>query len=109
MMNNMNRIPERSYINHEDAIGKLRVSMMREVEAMLEPIGELDCEGSGVGITTVLNGNLGVKTVYYNYAGKQVEVKDNLGECHDYSELDTDDMNAIYEHVYYRMFEKTEA
>lgn len=81
--------------------------MMIEVEAMLEPIGELDCVGSNVGITTVDDGNVDVRTIYYNYAGKQVEVKDSLGQCHDYSELDTDDMNAIYEHVYYRIFEKT--
>jgi hypothetical protein len=96
----------RLFIDHAGTIDTLRLSMMKEVEAMLEPIGELDCEGSGVAITTVDNGNLDVKTIYYNYAGKQVEVKDNLGECHDYSELDTDDMNAIYEHVYYRVIEK---
>jgi len=105
----MNADNFRLFIDHAGTIDRLRLSMMKEVEAMLEPIGELDCEGSGVAITTVDNGNLDVKTIYYNYAGKQVEVKDNLGECHDYSELDTDDMNAIYEHVYYRMFEKTEA
>ena len=98
----------RSFINYEETISGLRVSMMKEVEAMVEPIGQLDCIGQGVGITSVDNGNVDVYTIFYDYFGKSVQLKDETGLVHDYADLDTDDMNAIYEHVYYRVFEKEE-
>jgi len=88
----------------EDQIGKIRLAINKEVEAMMEPIGELDCAGRGVGITTG-EGNIDVKTIYYDYQIKSVCVFD--GECsHTLMDLDTDSMNAIYEHVYYRLYQQ---
>jgi hypothetical protein len=89
----------------EDQIGKIRLAINTEVEAMMEPIGELDCINRGVGITND-NGNVDVSTIYHAYFGKCVRVKDETGLIHDMMDLDTDSMNAIYEHVYYRVYQQ---
>lgn len=92
--------------DYAGTISKLRSSIATEVEAMMEPIGELNCTGMGVGISTIDNGNVDVTTIYYDSIGRNVSVKDETGVCHDLSDLNTDDMNAMYEHVYYRCDEK---
>jgi len=89
----------------EDQIGKIRLAINKEVEAMMEPIGELDCINMGIGITND-NGNVDVSTIFYDYFNKCVCVKDETGLIHDMMDLDTDSMNAIYEHVYYRLYQQ---
>jgi hypothetical protein len=98
-----------NFIDFNERLSKLRVDLMRATEALMKsdqpPFAEFDVEGEGLAISTA-EGTQDIKTIFYENLSKVVCIKTTSGEVWDYSDLETDDMVAIYEHVYYQVYEK---
>lgn len=96
-----------NFINFEEQVGKIRVRLAHETEILFKELNRvevLDCTGEGVAISTA-DGTQDVTSIGYDIGGS-VYVKTESGEVHDHMDLDTDDMVAIYEHVWYQLKEK---
>jgi len=50
---------------------------------------------------TELDGRSKASSIFMDFAG--VVIKTDVGECVDFTDLETDDMLAIYEYVYYEL------
>ena len=98
-----------NFIDFNEQLTNLRVDLMRATEALMKtdqpPYTSLFVVGEGLAISTA-EGTLDVETIYYDFLGQAVQLKTSTGEIWDYSDLDTDDMVAIYENIYYQMYEK---
>jgi uncharacterized protein YprB with RNaseH-like and TPR domain len=98
-----------NFIDFNEQLTNLRVDLMRATEALMKtyqpPFTSLSTVGEGLAISTA-EGTLDVETIYYDFLGQAVQLKTSTGEIWDYSDLDTDDMVAIYENIYYQMYEK---
>jgi len=97
-----------NFIDFNEQLTRLRVDLMRATEALMKtdqpPFTSLSAVGEGLSISTA-EGTLDVETIYYDFLG-QVILKTSTGEIWDYSDLETDDMVAIYENIYYQIYEK---
>jgi hypothetical protein len=98
-----------NFIDFNERLSKLRVDLMRATEALMKsdqpPFTQFDVTDEGLAISTA-EGTLDVETIAYEPFNKTVMVKTATGDVWDYSDLETDDMVAIYEHVYYQVYEK---
>ena len=98
-----------NFIDFNEQLTRLRVDLMRATEVLMKtyqpPFTSLSTVGEGLAISTA-EGTLDVETIYYDFLGQAVQLKTSTGEIWDYSDLDTDDMVAIYENIYYQMYEK---
>jgi hypothetical protein len=96
-----------NFINFEEQIGKLRVQATKQTEELFKEnhnIQTLNTDDSGLGITTV-DGTQFIASIGYDDEGG-VYVKTESGEVHDLMDLETDDIVAIYEQVWYQFKEK---
>lgn len=96
-----------NFINFEEQVGKIRVNLANSTEALFKELNHievLNCGDEGLAITTS-EGTQDVASIGYDIEGG-VYVKTESGEVHDYMDLDTDDMVAIYENVWYQLKEK---
>ena len=92
-----------NYTDFNEEVGKIRVRLAQQTEALLKPAIPptiYNCKNEGVAISTA-EGTMNVETIGYDNGG--VFVKTETGEVWDYMDLDTDDMVAIYEHVWYQI------
>jgi hypothetical protein len=101
-----------NFIDFNEQLTRLRVDLMRATEALMKtyqpPFTSLSTVGEGLAISTA-EGTLDVETIYYDFLSHiegNVLLKTSTGEIWDYSDLETDDMVAIYENIYYQMYEK---
>lgn len=98
-----------NFIDFNEKIVNMRVDLMRATEALLKtdqpPFTQLDVKDEGLAISTT-EGTLDVQTIFYDQFTSNVYLKTTTGEIWEYSDLDTDDMVAIYENIYYQMYEK---
>lgn len=97
-----------NFIDFEEQVGKIRVSVAQQTEELFKENGNiqtitLECNGEGLAISTA-DGIWDVSSIGYD--GEGVFVKTESGEVHDHMDLDTDDMVAIYENVWYQLKEK---
>ncbi len=95
-----------NFINFEEQVGKIRISLAQQTEELFKEnqnITVLDCNGEGLAISTA-DGTQNVVSIGYD--GEGVFTKTESGEVHDLMDLDTDDMVAIYENVWYQLKEK---
>ena len=67
------------------------------------PFAQYDVLDEGIAISTA-DGTLDVQTIFYDQSS--VCLKTTTGEIWEYSDLETDDMVAIYESIYYLVYEK---
>ncbi len=96
-----------NFINFEEQVGKIRINLANSTESLFKELNRievLDCTGEGLAISTA-EGTQDVTSIGYDIGGS-VYVKTESGEVHDYMDLDTDDMVAIYENVWYQLKEK---
>jgi hypothetical protein len=98
-----------NFIDFNEQLTNLRVDLIRATEALMKtyqpPFTSLSTVGEGLAISTA-EGTQDVETIYYDFLGQAVQLKTSAGEIWDYSDLETDDMVAIYENIYYQMYEK---
>jgi hypothetical protein len=98
-----------NFIDFNEQLTNLRVDLMRATEALMKtyqpPFTSLSAVGEGLAISTA-EGTLDVETIYSDFLGQAVQLKTSTGEIWDFSDLETDDMVAIYENIYYQMYEK---
>jgi hypothetical protein len=92
------------FIDFEEEVTIIRKNILTEITPMLEPIGELDCNGKNVGVITYEGGDETVSVIYHDYITGKPMVKTTFGNVIEIAELNTDDMVAIYEHIHYRVF-----
>jgi hypothetical protein len=96
-----------NFINFEERVGKIRVEATQQTEELFKEnqnITVLDCNSEGLGISTA-DGTQDVASIGYDNEGG-VYVKTESGEVHDLMDLETDDIVAIYENVWYQLKEK---
>jgi hypothetical protein len=94
------------FINFEEQVGKIRVSVAQQIENLFEVnnnVVVLDCGGEGLSISTA-DGTQDIASVGYD--NDSVFVKTESGDVYDVMDLDTDDMVAIYENVWYQFVQK---
>ncbi len=94
-----------NFINFEELVGGIRVRLAHETEGILRNVEPIICsdEDSLVYITTVD----GVKKIAeISYSDNSVKLLSMGSAEYDFMDLETDDMVAIYEYVYYVLFEK---
>jgi hypothetical protein len=98
------------FINFEETISDLRVAMDKSVLAELKehnkglfnPIELSDLDAPLLFIhPTELDGKSRAKSIFKD--GESVVIKTDVGECVDFMDLETDDMVAIYEYIYYEL------
>jgi hypothetical protein len=98
-----------NFIDFNEQLTRLRVDLMRATEALMKtdqpPFTSLSTADEGLAISTA-EGTLDVESIYYNFLEKSVQLKTSTGEIWEYSDLETDDMVAIYENIYYQIYEK---
>ena len=98
-----------NFIDFNERLGKLRVDLMKATEALMKsdqpPFIEFDVSDEGLAISTA-EGTQDVQTIAYDFMSKSVTLKTTAGEVWDYADLETDDMVAVYENVYYQVYEK---
>jgi hypothetical protein len=98
-----------NFIDFNERLSKLRVDLMRATEALMKsdqpPFAEFDVSDEGLAISTA-EGTLDIQTIAYDFMSKSVMLKTESGEVWDYADLETDDMVAVYENVYYQVYEK---
>jgi hypothetical protein len=101
-----------NFIDFNEQLTRLRIDLIRATEALMKtyqpPYTSLSTVGEGLAISTA-DGALDVETVYYDFLSPiegNVQLKTSTGEIWDFSDLETDDMVAIYENIYYQMYEK---
>ena len=96
-----------NFIDFNERLTKMRVDLMRATEALVKteqpPFAQFDVSNEGLAISTA-EGTQDVQTIFYDQS--TVCLKTTAGEIWEYSDLDTDDMVAIYEHIYYQVYEK---
>lgn len=96
-----------NFIDFEKQVGNIRLRLAHEIESLFKELNRvevLNCADEWLGITTS-EGTQNVASIGYDIEGG-VYVKTESGEVHDYMDLDTDDMVAIYENVWYQLKEK---
>ena len=97
-----------NFIDFNERLTKMRVDLMRATEALVKteqpPFAQFDVSNEGLAISTA-EGTQDVQTIFYD-PSTTVWLKTKSGEVWEYSDLDTDDMVAIYEHIYYQVYEK---
>lgn len=94
------------FIDFEQQVGKIRVRLAHETDLLFKnspSTNEVACKDDYVAITTA-EGTEAVSTISYD--GNSTFVTTKSGEVHDFMDLDTDDMVAIYEYVYYAIYDK---
>ncbi len=92
-----------NYTDFLEEVSKIRVRLAQETEALLKPAippAIHNCKDECVDILTA-EGTMYVETIGYDNGG--VFVKTETGEVWDYMDLDTDDMVAIYDHVWHQI------
>ena len=95
-----------NFIDYSEQIGKIRVNLANNTESLFKELNHievLNCADEGLAITTS-EGTQDVASIGCDIEG--VYVKTESGEIHNYMDLDTDDMVAIYENVWYQLNEK---
>jgi|GEM_PF-2532900 hypothetical protein len=96
-----------NFIDFNERVSNLRIDLMRATEALMKseqpPFAQYDVLDEGIAISTA-DGTLDVQTIFYDQSS--VCVKTTTGEIWEYSDLETDDMVAIYESIYYLVYEK---
>jgi len=96
-----------NFIDFNERVSNLRIDLMRATEALMKseqpPVAQYDVLDEGIAISTA-DGTLDVQTIFYDQSS--VCVKTTTGEIWEYSDLETDDMVAIYESIYYLVYEK---
>lgn len=99
------------FINFEETISDLRLAMNKAVTEELKEhstgvfnhtivLSELDTPLYFIQ-PTELDGKSRAKSIYFD--GQGVVIKTDVGECVDFMDLETDDMVAIYEYIYYEL------
>ena len=94
------------FIDFEQQVGKIRVRLAHETDLLFKnspSTNEVACKDDYVAITTA-EGSEAVSAI--NYDGNGTFVTTKSGEVHDFMDLDTDDMVALYEYVYYAIYDK---
>ena len=98
-----------NFIDFNEQLTRLRVDLMRATEALMKtdqpPYTSLFVVGEGLSISTAEE-TQDVETIYYDLFSQAVQLKTSTGEIWNYSDLETDDMVAIYDNIYYQMYEK---
>lgn len=98
-----------NFIDFNEQLTRLRVDLMRATEALMKtdqpPFTSLSAVGEGLAISTA-EGTEDVETIYYDLFSQAVQLKTSAGEIWNYSDLETDDMVAIYDNIYYQIYEK---
>ena len=98
-----------NFIDFNGLVIRLRRDLIRATEALMKtdqaPFTSLSAVGEGLAISTA-EGTQDVETIYYDFLSNVVQLKTSTGEIWDYSDLETDDMVAIYENIYYQIYEK---
>ena len=98
------------FINFEETISDLRVAMNKAVTEELKEHGiglftpiELSTLDTPLYFIhpTELDGRSKASSIFMDMAG--VVIKTDVGECVDFTDLETDDMLAIYEYVHYEL------
>jgi len=96
-----------NFIDFNERVSNLRIDLMRAAEALMKseqpPFAQYDVLDEGIAISTA-DGTLDVQTIFYDQSS--VCLKTTTGEIWEYSDLETDDMVAIYESIYYLVYEK---
>jgi len=96
-----------NFIDFNERVSNLRIDLMRATEALMKseqpPFAQYDVLDEGIAISTA-DGTLDVQTIFYDQSS--VCLKTTTGEIWEYSDLETDDMVAIYESIYYLVYEK---
>lgn len=97
-----------NFIDFNERLSQLRVDLMRATDSLMKsdqpPFAQYDVSGEGLAISTA-DGTQDVQTIFYDLSGT-VCLKTTAGEIWEYSDLETDDMVAIYENIYYQVYEK---
>jgi hypothetical protein len=96
-----------NFINFEERVGKIRIEATQQTEELFKENGNIQVIATGdegLAISTV-DGTQDVASIGYDHEGG-VYVKTESGEVHDLMDLETDDIVAIYEHVWYQLKEK---
>jgi len=96
------------FTDFSGTIGQVRTKMGIAVDnLMAETSGMLNVEDSDLRISWS-DGELDVQTIALDTTGEVplTYVKTHSGKAIDFMELSTDDMVAIYEHIWYRVKEK---
>lgn len=98
-----------NFIDFNEHLGKLRVDLIKATEALMKreqpPFAQIDVSEEGLAITSA-EGTQDIQTIFYDKMCPGVCLKTTSGEVWDYADLETDDMVAIYEHIYYVCYEK---
>lgn len=87
------------FLNFDEEVRRIRTNMVMNVESMVSGDPAVDCRGKHVMITTT-DGEQAVSTIFQELMGTTVCLKTEEGLCVDFSELNTDDMVAIYEFLF---------
>lgn len=98
-----------NFIDFEQQVSKIRVRLAHEIDLLFKnspSTNEVACKDDYVAITTA-DGPHVVSTI--NYDGNGTFVTTQSDEVHDFMDLDTDDMVALYEYVYYAIYDKENA
>ena len=96
-----------NFTNFEQQVGLIRIEIDRQISNLFKEtpdIISLDCKGEGLSISTS-EGTQDVTSIDYN-SDSGVTVMTDCDEVHDLMDLDTDDMVAIYENIWYQLKEK---
>jgi len=100
-----------NYINYEETISDIRLAINKSVTDELKEhstgvfnhtivLSDLDVPLYFIQ-PTELDGKSRAKSIYFD--GQGVVIKTDVGECVDFMDLETDDMVAIYEYIYYEL------
>ena len=88
-----------TFLNFDEEIRRIRLNMVLNVESMVSGDPAVDCRGKHVMITAT-DGEQKVATIFQELMGTTVCLKTEDGLCVDFTELNTDDMVAIYEFLF---------
>jgi hypothetical protein len=96
-----------NFTNFEQQVGLIRIEIDQQINNLFKEAPytiSLDCKGEGLSISSN-DGTQDVTSIDHNN-DSGVTITTDSNEVHDLMDLDTDDMVAIYENVWYQLKEK---